>query len=187
MKDELKLISQLLYHLLCPYLQNCRTLCKREQTSKSWISFENSSAARFFAHAISAGLCCKNTVVKNKKATDKIIHLLLTLSLLWHASSKNCELKFQAVSNLKTSKKARKNHAGCQQLSWLLVGLWRDVLQLAPRVNLGSPRHKVVSPTQPFVLSSRTKRRRRHLHFNYKLEYISLVLFFIAVTEPVIF
>ena len=165
MKDELKLLSQLFYHLLvCPY---CRTLCKREQTSKSWISFENISAARFFAHAISAGLSCKNTVVKNKKATDKIIHLLLTLSLLWHASSKNCELKFQAVSNLKTSKKARKNHAGCQQLSWLLVGLWRDVLQLAPRVNLGSPRHKVVSPTQPFVLSSRTKRRRRHLHFNY--------------------
>ena len=187
MKDELKLISQLLYHLLCPYLQNCRTLRKREQTSKSWISFENISAARFFAHAISAGLSCKNTVVKNKKVTDKIIHLLLTLSFLWHASSENCELKFQAVSNLKTSKKVRKNHAGCQQLSWLLVGLWRDVLQLTPRVNLGSPRHKVVSPTQPFVLSSHTKRRRHHLHFNYKLEYISLVLFFIAVTEPVIF
>ena len=132
MKDELKLISQLFYHLLCPYLQNCRTLCKREQTSKSWISFENISAARFFAHAISAGLSCKNIAVKNKKA-DKITHLLLTLSLLWHPSSENFELKFQAVSNLKTSKKARKNHAGCQQLSWLLVGLWRDVLQLAPR------------------------------------------------------
>ena len=129
----------------------------------------------------------KKQLWKIKKATDKIIHLLLTLSLLWHASSENCELKFQAVSILQTSKKAQKNHAGCQQLSWLLVGLWRDVLQLAPRVNLGSPRHKVVAPTQPFVLSSHTKRRRRHLHFNYKLEYISLVLFFIAVTEPVIF
>ena len=82
MKDELKLISQLFYHLLvCPYLQNCRTLCKREQTSKSCISFENISAARFFAHAISAGLSCKNIAV-NKKATDKITHLLLTLSLL---------------------------------------------------------------------------------------------------------
>lgn len=68
MKDELKLISQLFYHLVCPYLQNCRTLCKREQTSKSLISFENISAAHFFAHAISEGLSCKNTVVKNKKS-----------------------------------------------------------------------------------------------------------------------
>ena len=104
MKDELKLISQLFYHLLvCPY---CRTLCKREQTSKSWISFENISAARFFAHAISAGLSCKNTVVQKKKAADKIIHLLLTLS--WHASSENCELKFQAVCQLKNVKKRAK-------------------------------------------------------------------------------
>ena len=128
----------------------------------------------------------KTQLWKIKKATDKIIHLLLTLSLLWHASSENCELKFQAVCQLKNVKKGA-NNAGCQQLSWLLVALWRDVLQLDPRVNLGSLRHKVVSPTQPFVLSSRTKRRRRHLHFNYKFAYISLVLFFIAVTEPVIF
>ena len=40
-----------------------------------------------------------------------------------------------------------------------LVALWRDVLQLDPSVNLGSLHHKVVSHTQPFVLSSRTKRR----------------------------
>ena len=48
------------------------------------------------------------------KATDKIIHLLLTLSLYWHASSEKCELKFFA--NLETPKKVRKNNAGCQQL-----------------------------------------------------------------------
>jgi len=62
------------------YVHTCKTAEHCVKGNRK-VSLENFSAAPFFARAISAGLSCKNTVVKNKKATDKIIHLLLTLSL----------------------------------------------------------------------------------------------------------